>query len=355
MNMMVSPGQTFKITGPMMVDGEKQSTHPDISRQKNMNIRTRFLFEFLPWYRPTELLTLEKHSSYTHGDQSSHVAKLKIKGIYGLSLKYDEQGEFIRNKHNQILSENIEEVLLREIVKYENLSPADPKFGEKLRRFYALQIKALQIAGFIQDENTLNRSAVNINGPIPYYDPSSINEIFSSYIKMKKYEIHAEDKRLAELKNFINIRTLPGDTYRQIFTTIAKYVSVLGEANERYPYIRELSRLPDYKKRIFVERFLSSASAEGGFEARKFLENPKPFKNFIVSLDVLETILADIADIKYMDSFPGLSETDQKVIELVSMDESYRQMLTNILAVESYGENESIFSRRNLKKLVKKF
>lgn len=115
----------------------------------------------------------------------------------------------MRNRNYQALSENIEEVLLREIVGYENLNPDDPKFGEKLRRYYAIQIKALQIAGFLQDENTLNRSAVNINRAIPYYDPSNVNEIFSSYIRMKKQEMQAENKRLAEIKNFIDIRTLP--------------------------------------------------------------------------------------------------------------------------------------------------
>jgi hypothetical protein len=58
MSTMISPEDTFEITGPMMIDGEKQSTHADISRQKAMNIRTRFFFEFFlsETYLPTELL-----------------------------------------------------------------------------------------------------------------------------------------------------------------------------------------------------------------------------------------------------------------------------------------------------------
>jgi uncharacterized protein YukJ len=142
-------------------------------------------------------------------------------------MKYDEQGEYMRNKNGQVLTENIEEVLLREIIKYESLNPTDPKFKEKLRRHYGLQIKALQIAGFLQDENTLNKSAVNINRAIPYYDATNISKIFESYIREKKQEIHSENKRLAEIKNFIDIRILPGDTYRQIFSSITKYISVL--------------------------------------------------------------------------------------------------------------------------------
>lgn len=260
----------------------------------------------------------------------------------------------MRNKNSQTLSENIEEVLHREIIGYENLNPDDPKFTEKLRRYYAIQIKALQIAGFLQDENTLNRSAVNINRAIPYYDPSNVSEVFSSYIRMKKQEMQDENTRLAEIKNFINIRTLPGDTYRQIFSSIVKYTISLGEAGQSYPHIRELSRLQDYKKRVFVERFLKSASHEKEFDARKFLESPKPYKAFILSLDTLESILGEMADISYLPSFPWLSEVDQKVIELVTSDESYRQMLGNILAKESYGDSGDMFSRKNLKKLGKK-
>ncbi len=269
-------------------------------------------------------------------------------------MKYSADGEVVRNKYNQPLSENIEEVLLREIATYENISLDDPKRTEKLRRYYALQIKALQIAGFLQDENTLNRSAVNINRAIPYFDPTNINEVFSSYIRTKKQEMHEENKRLSELKSFIDIRTLPGDTYRQIFSSVVRYASTLGEASEAYPYIQNISRLPDYKKRIFVERFLSASSREKDFDARKFLASPKPYKSFILSLESLESLLIEIAEMSYTPSFPWLSETDKSVIELVTADESYRQMLANILATESYGKTREIFTRENAKRIANK-
>lgn len=77
----------------MMIDGEKQSTHPDISRQKAMNIRTRFFFEFFlsETYLPSELLVPGKESSYAQREFSNHSGKLRIKGIYGLRMKYDAQ------------------------------------------------------------------------------------------------------------------------------------------------------------------------------------------------------------------------------------------------------------------------
>lgn len=103
-----------------------------------------------------------------------------------------------------------------------------------------------------------------------------------------------------------------------------------------------------------MERFLKSASRDGEFDARKFLENPKPYKTFILPLDSLESILGEIADIGYLRIFPWMRETDQKVIELVTSDTSYRQMLGNILAVESYGDSGEMFSRKNLKKIGKK-
>jgi hypothetical protein len=354
--MMVLPDHVFEITGPMMVDGEKQWTHSDVSRQKYMNIRTRFFFEFFlsQSYLPTELLSPGNNSSYLLWDQSKHVKDLKIPGVYGLNIKYDEHGEFQRNKHNQVLSESIDEVLKREIVKYEKLDPTDPKFQEKVRFHYSLQIKALQIAGFMQDENTLNKSAVNINRAIPYYSPSNISQVFSAYIKDKRQEIHAENGRLSEMRNYITIRTLPGDTYRQIFSSIIKYTSTLGKTAERYPNVRELSRLQDYKKHLFVERFLSAAIRESGFAARKFLENPQPYKSFVLSLESLESLSGEVLEISYTENFPWLREVDQKVINLVTTDESYRHMLSNILAVESYGETGGIFSRQNAKKIVKK-
>jgi hypothetical protein len=352
-SMLISPEDEISISGPMMVDGEKQTNHPDKSRQQAMNIRTRFFFEFFlsGTYIPSELLVPGQESSFARSEFPTASGKLNIRGVYGLRMKYDENGEVLRNKHNQTLSENIEEVLLREIVIYENLDRSDPKFQQKLWKYYAIQIKALQIAGFLQDERTLNKSAVNINRVIPYYDPSNVSELFASYIQTKKKEIHAENKRLSEIKNFISIRTLPGDTYRQIFTSISRYVSTLGEAGERYPHMQELSQLQDYKKRIFVERFLAQANYDTEFNARKFLENPKPYKSFILSLESLESLLVDIADISYTPDFPWISETDKRVIELVTMDESHRKMLANILAVESYGDSGKTISRKTLKKM----
>ena len=55
---MVSPEDRIEISGPMMVDGEKQPNHADPSRRETMNGRTRFFFEFFlsDVYIPTELL-----------------------------------------------------------------------------------------------------------------------------------------------------------------------------------------------------------------------------------------------------------------------------------------------------------
>lgn len=254
----IMPEDMIEITGPMMIDGEKQSTHADISRQKTMNIRTRFFFEFFlsETYLPSELLVPGANSSYAIKNFPTHSGNLKVKGVYGLRMIYGPDGEIMRNKNNQALSENIEEVLMREIVAYENLSPKDPRFTEKLRKYYGLQIKALQIAGFLQDENTLNKGGVNINRAIPYYDPTNINEVYASFFRTKKQDIHSLNTRLAEMKNFINIQTFPEDTYRQIFSSIIRYIGALGETKSGYPYMSQLIRLQDYKKRIFVERFL---------------------------------------------------------------------------------------------------
>lgn len=89
----VFPEDSIEISGPMMIDGEKQTTHPDISRQIAMNIRTRFFFEFFlsETYFPSELLIPGKTSSYARREFSNHAGKLKIKGIYGLRMKYNAE------------------------------------------------------------------------------------------------------------------------------------------------------------------------------------------------------------------------------------------------------------------------
>lgn len=354
--LIVSPEDRVEISGPMMIDGEKQATHSDVSRQEIMNGRTRFFFEFFlsGIYLPTELLVPWEESSYKRRDFPSDVSKLTVKGAYSLRMKYDAKGKPMRDKNNQILAENIEEVLLREIVTYEKLNPDDPEFKEKLRGHYALQIKALQIAGFLQNENTLNKSAVNINRTIPYFDAKNIKDVFTHYIKDKKQERHAKDKRLSSIKTFIDIQSFPGDAHSQIFAAIIKYIETLGDTGKAYPYIAELARLEDYKKRIFMERFLL-ASRESWFDAREFLKSPKPDESFRLQLDVLNGLSRDISEITYTEKFSGLRPVDQKVIELATSDVSYRNMLSNILAVESYGDTNGLFSRRNLKKLAKNF
>lgn len=54
----VTPKDSVRLTGPMMLDGEIQATHDDEARTKRMNARTRFFYEFATTiYLPTEVLT----------------------------------------------------------------------------------------------------------------------------------------------------------------------------------------------------------------------------------------------------------------------------------------------------------
>ncbi|MFZ5341286.1 MAG: hypothetical protein ACOZBL_01620 [Patescibacteria group bacterium] len=56
--MKISSKDYIEIFGPLMIDGEHQSTHHLEDRRRKMNLRVRFLFEFIvaKTYFPTELL-----------------------------------------------------------------------------------------------------------------------------------------------------------------------------------------------------------------------------------------------------------------------------------------------------------
>ena len=54
----VSPSDNVRLTGPMMLDGEKQATSDEPERRARMNARTRFFYEFAATiYLPTEVLS----------------------------------------------------------------------------------------------------------------------------------------------------------------------------------------------------------------------------------------------------------------------------------------------------------
>jgi len=77
----IFPEDIITISGPMMVDGGKQSNHADISRQNTMNIRTRFFFEFTisEVYLTTKIIVPGKGSAYARKEFSGTSNTLQVK------------------------------------------------------------------------------------------------------------------------------------------------------------------------------------------------------------------------------------------------------------------------------------
>ena len=117
------------------------------------------------------------------------------------------------------------------IVEREAFEKLDPEskdyraqYDALIQKYYGLQIKALQMMGFLESEDRLNPGAAVINRAIPYYDTANISKTYTQYINAVKTKRVAENKEVAPYIEYLDIQTLPGDDYGKIFARIVKYL-----------------------------------------------------------------------------------------------------------------------------------
>lgn len=334
----VKPSSKIEISWPLMIDWEHQSTSEDKDRREKMNARTRMFFEFIvpQLYLPTELLEPWKDSSFRKDKFSRHQDNLKVLWVYDVR-RWD----------------TVEKVLKEQIIIYEKLDPADPKFQEKYNRFYALQIKALQLGWFLQDENTLNPWAFKINRVLPYYDSANISKLFWDYITQKKTIAKQTQESTKELKEFIDIKTYPWDVPSSIFNRIKEYVWTLENKFWKFPYLKIIKELNEYQQYLFLTQFLDQSIKTGSksFNSWEFLRDIKPWKAFVLPLSDINNILKWIIGIHYYTWSP-VYRKDVWIINLAAQTEQMRNLMRTVEFIEvheSIKQENSIFQRKNLK------
>lgn len=81
----IRESDTIELSGPMLIDGVHMS-NSDLDRQKNMNARTRFFFEFVASgvLLPTEILEPGKETTFRKEKFGKLTDGLSIKGVYDL-------------------------------------------------------------------------------------------------------------------------------------------------------------------------------------------------------------------------------------------------------------------------------
>ncbi|MDD2487534.1 MAG: LysM domain-containing protein [Candidatus Gracilibacteria bacterium] len=336
-SMQIRPTSKIELSGPIMIDGEHQITSLDEDRRKKMNARTRMFFEFVVpgLYLPTEILEPGKNSSFRKDKFQKNQDNLKIKGTYDVRR-----------------GETVEKVLREQIKIYEQLDPQDPKFVQKINRYYDLQIKGLKLGGFLQDENVLNPGAFNINRALPYYETAGISGNFKEFINQKKTNFKLSNENMSELKEFIDIKTFPGDTSVHIFNRIRDYVVHYSSKFDKFDNLRLISELNEFQQRMFLVKFLDrSIKKDIKFNSKSFLKNIKPGKTFIMPFSDMNDILGEINSIYYTSDIPQ-NKYDDKLIDIAVGTNQNRNLIKTIEYMEVYdrGKSNGMISRKQVKR-----
>lgn len=321
----VKPESKIEISWPLMIDWEHQANSDDPDRREKMNSRTRFFFEFIvpQTYLATELLEPNENSSFRKTEFWKYSDKFKVKWTYDIRRW-----------------ETVEKALKEKIIILEKLNPSDKNFTAKLNNFYSLQIKALKIAWFLQDEQDLNPGAFKINRVIPYFDTENVSWIFSNYIKDKKQISKETISKFKEVKEFTSIEIFPWDTEYHIFNRL---IEDLNWSNlENFPNFKNISSLNYYQQKELISLLL-----EWAYDKNNHL---KEWKKISVSFKKINSILDDILK-KEFTKAPELNKIDNFVIENTTENKQNQDLIKNIIKRELYTDWNKItfLSRKFIK------
>lgn len=298
-----------EISGPMMIDWEHQFHH-DEDRAKKMNSRTRFLFEFIipQSYLPSEILEPSEKSSFYKKDFWKITDDIKVKWVYDLRSW-----------------ERLEEVLKDKISKFENIAINDPK----INYYYSLQIKALQVYWYLQNEWKINPWALKTNRVIPYFDVEKIPLVFKDYQKEKEKFAIETSQNLLEMKDFVSIDLYYWDIENRIFNRL---LNILSSSNlDKYPHIKKINSLNFIQQNILTEYILSINETE---------LNIKPWKKIIISLSKIDEKIKEISENNYWLEKPkNLKKIDKEAISLLWTNWINEVLISNILVRETYNDN----------------
>lgn len=315
----IVPTDTISLSGPMMIDGEIQSTHPDPERQKVMNRRTRFAFEFFASaYLPTEAAVPTKRAIKNRDTISTPAAGLRYFKMYALRK-----------------GETIEQVLFDSIIEFEQIDPRDPKWQDKIFWHYQYQIRGLMLDGFLRSESELNPSATLPNRPIPYYDRASVTATWPKHIKTyyesKKMEQEALDSDILE---FPIIGGGGITTPKELFIRLSERIA---SSEGQYPILRQIQSFDEFQKLYFIDQAYRRARKDALSEnVFAFFRKAEHNRTLFFSVSDIAKLVKEITSLSPL-KVPVLKPHDDEAIDSIVPNAQIAALIKNTLFIETYG------------------
>jgi len=277
----INSDDNIEINWPTLFDGEHKSNSYDINEKKNLNPRTRFFFEFIiAWnYYPTELISPNEKSIFKKKKFDKFWDKLEIDQFYDL-----KPWELLYNKLKII------------ITKKEKLDKTSSDYEQKIRMYYGLQVKGLQIYGYLWSKSKINKWSFLINSPIPYFNTKNMRKVHKEYIQSKKDELIDLNAKNAKQNNFLEIKIFSWETKERLFYQIRDLIKP-HKTKEEYKIFELIENLDKYSIELFMQKILKNKYFTKNSEKQKTWDNIREWDTLIISLKELKYIVTDIISI----------------------------------------------------------
>lgn len=295
----ISPEDIIEISGPVMSDGFHIRTLKDPVEREKIQGRQRYLFELLATqtFFPSEVIEPTSGSLMHRNTFREATDSVKTKGNYSLN-----SGDTLEHMIKRL-------VPIYERAEFEKLDPTAPNYQKEyqklLQKYYALQIKGLQMLGYMQSEDSLNLGAIKINQAIPYFDSTNLSKQFSLYIAGIKTKRKENVTEMAKYREFINIQTLPGDTVGIFCARIIGYAQEHANHFAKYPNLAYVSGMNDFLKKEFFQELLKTSitSAKDTQIMEMFQEGKvRSGHNFVFRLEDIDRIIGKLKNVSYTPS-----------------------------------------------------
>lgn len=343
------------------------------TKNEKMDSRTRFYSEALVsgLMFPTELHEPGKASVYGREIVDNVANRLTVKGMYALNPR-EELGKVLLVRIEKEFEHETFAKLESEFPNRLTDSKQSAQYMKKretlLNRFYSKQVQALQLAGYLENEDHINPLATNANRPIPYFDTSvpGFSAIYAGYVNerklasKKRFEQHAEDS------NFVAFQIYPGDTYRTIHERIAERVSIAAKSQPKYAELLNIESFDTAMDRTFLracfqsffDKFGWKYAEAYGLDRRKMGKEEqmatfmsgriKSGSEFILTLDEILRISKEVQSSYAFRDIP-VKPLDDGVIRMVAGSGRMQGFMKAVLVRESYIPEGSMGKRRFLK------
>lgn len=374
----VKKEDVIKITGPVLIDWfhNKISENKDIS--DNNHARSIFYFEFpIIWsYTPSELMEPQDIFYERMWNKNALLQNLtddlKIINYYylkrweNIDLKLKEAILRFKLWKQKLLETSQEEielcnriqdlkwtkkadelilklVSLREEKVKNIISNLSPKEYENYEKELNYQINWLQMMGYMQNEWSINDWAAYINRPIPYFDTSNINTIFSKYIEIRKDEIQKYRNSYNNSEDtVVRIFFYPTDNSTSIFNQLNDN---LQNYVDKYPNFWKIKDLNLLQRNKFIDLVIDKISDDKKIDVSNW--KVPSMRNIVIPLDYIDTVLTELLNETFIEKLP-LSFVDKKVIGVIKKTEQDYNILSHIITKENY---ENWFPWRKLFKI----